>query len=341
MKTKVKKSFNILLRILLFAATYGFLYKKIFVGKDWEQQYQLFTGLLEKPGVKTILFFVILLMLINWGIESQKWRFMIGKIEKIPFLRSVMAVFTGASVSFFTPNRTGEYIGRVFILDKADHVDGILVTILGSMSQLLVTILTGTVAMLVFIPGFMGGNAFLSGSFYWGLAVVVIFLDLLLLFLVVNVQFLSVLRDKLLRWKLKKFRRHLALFSEFRPRDMAWVMAMSFIRYIVFTAQFILLLKMFSVPVPLFDSIILTSLVFFVLAIVPTVTLTELGVRGSAAIYLFGIWYSRPAGLPDSILIGILSASTLLWIINLAIPAVIGTLFVFRLNFFRKNSQVK
>jgi hypothetical protein len=44
--------------------------------------------------------------------------------------------------------------------------------------------------------------------------------------------------------------------------------------------------------------------------------------------------------MTDSIMIGILSAATLLWIINLAIPAVIGTFFVFRLNFFRKNSQV-
>jgi hypothetical protein len=339
MKTKIKKTYNILLRILILAATYGFLYKKIFVGKDWQQQYNLFTGLLEKPGIKPLLFIVVLLMIINWGLESQKWRFMIGKIERVSFFRSVMAVFTGASISFFTPNRTGEYFGRAFILDKASHVDGILITILGSMSQLLITILTGTLSMLVFIPKFLSGNPFFSGYLYDGFVVLIILLDLILLFLVVNIRFLSVLRDKLLRSKLKKFRKHLAVFSGFRQREMIYVIGLSFLRYIVFTIQFLLLLKVFSVPVPFFDGVIIISLIFFVLSIIPTVTLTELGIRDSAAVYFFGIWFSHSSGMSDSILIGILSAATLLWIINLAIPAVIGTFFVFRLNFFRKNLQ--
>jgi hypothetical protein len=339
MKTKIKKTYNILLRILILAATYGFLYKKIFVGKDWQQQYNLFTGLLEKPGIKPLLFIVVLLMIINWGLESQKWRFMIGKIERVSFFRSVMAVFTGASISFFTPNRTGEYFGRAFILDKASHVDGILITILGSMSQLLITILTGTLSMLVFIPKFLSGNPFFSGYLYDGFVVLIILLDLILLFLVVNIRFLSVLRDKLLRSKLKKFRKHLAVFSGFRQREMIYVIGLSFLRYIVFTIQFLLLLKVFSVPVPFFDGVIIISLIFFVLSIIPTVTLTELGIRDSAAVYFFGIWFSHSSGMSDSILIGILSAATLLWIINLAIPAVIGTFFVFRLNFFRKILQ--
>jgi len=334
------KTYNILLRILILVATYGFLYNKILYGKDWQQQYNLFTGLLEKPGIKILLVIVVFLMLVNWGLESQKWRFMIGKIERVSFFRSMMAVFTGASISFFTPNRTGEYFGRAFILDKASHVDGILITILGSMSQLLITILTGTLSMLVFIPKFLSSSAFFSGYIYYGFALLIILLDLLLLFLVMNAQFLSVLRDKLLRSKLKKFRKHLAVFSDFRPHDMAYVIGMSLLRYLVFTGQFLLLLKVFSVPVPFFDGVIITSLIFFVLSIVPTVTLTELGIRDSAAVYFFGIWFSHSAGMSDSVLIGILSATTLLWVINLAIPAVIGTFFVFRLNFFRKNSQV-
>jgi hypothetical protein len=339
MKTKLKKTYNILLRILILTATYGFLYKKIFQGKDWQQQYDLFSGLLDQPGIQTLMLVVILLMLVNWGLESQKWRFMIGKIERVSFFRSLQAVFAGASISFFTPNRTGEYFGRAFILDKASHVDGILITILGSMCQLLITILTGTLSMLLFVPKFLGSNEFFSGYIYYGVVVLILLLDVLLLFLVVNVQFLSVLRDKLFRSKLKKFRKHLAVFSGFRPRDMLYVMGMSFLRYLVFTSQFLLLLKVFSVPVPLFDGVLIISMIFFVLSIVPTITLTELGVRDSAAVYFFGIWFNHTSAMSDSILIGILSAATMLWMINLAIPAVIGTFFVFRLKFFRKNSQ--
>jgi uncharacterized membrane protein YbhN (UPF0104 family) len=340
MKTKLKKTCNILLRILILASTYGFLYWKIFYGKDWHQQYNQFISLLEKPQVKNFLFIVVLLMLVNWGIESMKWRFMIRKIEHVTFPRSLQAVFAGISISFFTPNRTGEYVGRAFILDKASHVDGILITILGSMSQLFITIFTGTLAMLVFVPRFMNSSSFFSGTVFIGIVFLVILINLLLLFLILNVQFLSVLRDKLLRSRLKKFRKHLAIFSGFRPRDMVYVIMMSFLRYLVFTSQFLLLLKIFSVPVAFYDGIIITSLIFLVLAIVPTVALTELGVRNSVAIYFFGIYFNHSVNLPDLVLIGILSAATLLWIINLAIPAFIGTFFVFRLKFFRKNSQV-
>ncbi len=340
MKTKLKKTYNILLRIIILAATYGFLYKKIFFGRDWHQQYNQFTDLLEKPGIKNLLFIVFLLMLVNWGIESQKWRYIIRKIEKVSFFRSLQAIFTGASISFFTPNRTGEYIGRAFILDKASPIEGILITILGSMCQLFITIFTGTLAILVFVPRYMSDNKFFSGNIFFGFVFLIILMDLFLFFLLLNVQFLSVLRDKLLRSRLKKFRKYLAVFSEFRTQDIIYVISLSFLRYLVFTSQFILLLKIFSVKVPLFDGIIITSLIFFVITIIPTVTLTELGIRNSAALYFFGIYFSHSAGMPDSIMIGILSATTLLWIINLAIPAVIGTFFVFRLKFFRKNSQI-
>jgi uncharacterized membrane protein YbhN (UPF0104 family) len=263
---------------------------------------------------------------------------MIKKIEKVSFFKSLQAVFTGASVSFFTPNRIGEYFGRAFILDKASHVEGILITILGSMSQLLITILAGSLAFLVFIPHFMATSGFYSGYIYSGFVVLVVLFDALLLFLFINIQFLAILREKLLRSRLKRFRKFLAVFSGFRNRDMFWVIFLSFIRYLVFTGQFLLLLKMFSVPVPLFDAVIVIALIFLVLSVVPTVTLTELGIRNTAAVYFFGIWFQHSGTMPDSVLIGILSAASLLWIINLAVPAVIGTIFVFRLKFFRKNS---
>jgi MFS family permease len=340
MKTKVKKTYNNLFRIFILAGTYGFLYKKIFLGKDLQQQYNLFIDLLEKPGIKSLLAIVVIMMFVNWGLESQKWRFMIGKIEHISFFRALQAVFTGSSISFFTPNRTGEYFGRVFILDRASRVEGILITILGSMCQLLVTVLTGTLSLLVFLPQFMNGDSFFTEYLFYGFVFLIVALDALLLFLLLNARFLAVLREKLFRSKLKKFRRHLAVYADFRVRDMAYVILLSFLRYIIFTGQFLLLLKLFSVPVPLFDAVIIISLVFFILTIIPTMTVTELGIRDSASVYLFGLYFTHTGITTNSVMIGVLSAATILWIINLAVPAVIGTIFVFRLKFFRKDSQL-
>ena len=96
---------------------------------------------------------------------------------------------------------------------------------------------------------------------------------------------------------------------------------------------------MFSIPVSIGDALVLVSLVFFLVTVVPTIALTELGVRGTVALYLFGLYFSKKGVYAGEYNIAVVSASTLLWIINLAIPAIAGTFFVFRLKFFRKNNS--
>ena len=73
------------------------------------------------------------------------------------------------------------------------------------------------------------------------------------------------------------------------------------------------------------------------MTMIPTIAITELGIRGSVALFLIGIYFGNPLDMPDHINLGIVAASTALWIINLALPALTGTIFVFNLKFFRKG----
>ena len=95
----------------------------------------------------------------------------------------------------------------------------------------------------------------------------------------------------------------------------------------VFSLQYFILLLFFEVDINLFDSLIMSSLVFFTISIIPTIAITEIGVRGSLAIYFFGLISSNN--------IGILTATFSLWIVNLVLPALIGIIFVYNLKFFR------
>jgi hypothetical protein len=70
-------------------------------------------------------------------------------------------------------------------------------------------------------------------------------------------------------------------------------------------------------------------LVFFFITITPTIALAEIGVRGSVALLVFGLFSNN--------VVGILSSIFILWIINLIIPAIIGSFFIFSLKFFRKS----
>lgn len=62
------------------------------------------------------------------------------------------------------------------------------------------------------------------------------------------------------------------------------------------------------------------------MAVIPTLALTEIGVRGSVALFFLGLVSTNS--------IGIVTATFTLWIINLALPALIGSFFVFSTNIF-------
>ena len=337
-QSKLKKILNLLIQVLIFGVTYFFIYQQVFEKTDMPGLVKSFEDDLTKPGFTSRFLVIILLMLFNWGTEALKWKILISKVEKVGYLRSFQAVLTGVSISSFTPNRVGEYFGRVFILRHASHIEGILITILGSMGQLLITVLAGTMALLIFIPQYIPEAAYANGYVFYGLVAMVITLDLLLVGLFFNVSFLSTLKEKILQNGLKKLRKYFRVFAFYHNRELGMVILLSLMRYIIFSTQFWLLLRLFEVPIPFFDAQVLISLIFFIMAVIPTIALTELGIRGSVALYFFGMYLSHYYPVADCFNPGIFSASISLWMINLGIPALIGTIFVFRLQFFRKAS---
>ena len=131
------KTYNLIVRLTIIFATYYFIYKQVFHHKRLDHVASLFMELIDQPYLYFFIVWIFILMIVNWGIESLKWQFLIRKIEKISFLKSFEAILSGVSVSVFTPNRIGEWFGRVFILEKSNPWKGVFITMIGSFSQLL------------------------------------------------------------------------------------------------------------------------------------------------------------------------------------------------------------
>ncbi len=339
MKTNLRKTYNYLIRITIIIATYTFLYFEIFHERNLRDLYINFTDLINRPDFIFGLICVFMLMILNWGIETWKWQFLISKIEKVSFFRSYEAVLTGISVSAFLPNRVGEYFGRVFILKKANHIEGILITVIGSLSQLITTILLGSIALLFFIPGYLDNNNYLFGNLYYGIVIFVSLFIILILIFYFNISILTNFLQKIASKKWKKLYKYLRAFSLFNKKELMKVLIISILRYLVFTFQFYLLLKLFSVEIPFYQSFMLIAVFFLILTVIPTVALAEIGIRGSVAIYIFGLFFERYSLYASQIDIGIISASSALWLINIVIPAIAGTIFVFNLKFFRRRNN--
>ena len=97
----------------------------------------------------------------------------------------------------------------------------------------------------------------------------------------------------------------------------------------MFSIQYYLALKIFGINGGTAIVFSLIALTFFVTSVIPTFALTEIAVRSGVAIYFFGTITIAHAP--------ILASSLFLWIINLAIPALIGMLFVRKLKFFKEQ----
>lgn len=335
LQTKIIKTGNFVIKILIIILSFGFIAYRLFYKHDVSELANSFTFLTSHKNSLILLLIVIILMLLNWGLESLKWQYLIKKIEKVPFISSFMTVWAGLTVGSFTPNRTGEFFSRSFILEKANRWEGIFITFIGSISQLLPTMILGTLSgffLVSLIPNSPYHDKLVLLQVLLGVSVV---FTLLLILLYFRLKWLKVFFQKLIPKKYAEFNVHLDVYSVFSIKELCIALFLSTVRYVVFSIQFYLLMRLCNLNIPFADGLILVSAIFLVITAIPTFALTEFGVRGSVSIVLLEAYFMSRHNAID-ISAGALLSSFLIWFINLIIPALIGAFFVFKLKFFRK-----
>ncbi len=339
MIAKLSKTYNILLRLTIVVLTFVFLYDQVFYRKDFQSIVDYFP---EVSSGKHFYFFIILVAFLipfNLLLEVVKWKLLISKLEKVSFWNATKAVLTGVSVSMFLPNRVGDYFGRVFVLKKADRLQAILATILGSMAQLLTTVLFGMTASLFFFPFYVDMDEPLNIWLYAGLFILVLILAFTFVFAYLNFAAFSEILRRISGRAYRKISKYAQVFSWYNPVFLIKILGISIFRYLIFSFQFWLLLQAFQITVSYPVAMVLIGLIYMLMAVIPTIALTEIGVRGSVSLFIFGLYF-KPEGMwTENLGLGIASASTMLWVFNLAFPALLGTFFVYSLRFFRKNNN--
>ncbi len=334
--TKLNKTYNFLLKLVIISASFGYIGYQLFFNENYKKLLNLFSSSYNLEKTMLLLLVIVFFMIINWSIEAYKWRYLIKKVEIISFAKALKAVLAGLSVSTFTPNRVGEFLGRVFILQKANPWKAIFISILCSMSQLMITLLMGSVSMIVYVVAFLSKqNVFPAYVLYVFVALLLI-ANFLMLSIFFNVSFISKWLNVLIKPKWRKMKGYLKVFSYFKFYELRNVLLFSLLRYFIFSFQFYLLLRFFSVPLNIFEGIFLISLVYFVISAIPSMTLAELGIRGSVAVGVFDYYFNTTLNMNVNYNFAIVAATSVLWLINIALPAFIGNFYVMKLNFFKK-----
>ncbi len=274
-------------------------------------------------------FLVNVLMFVNWGLEAKKWQLLVRGIQKISFIRSFRAIFSGQAFALNTINGVGEYLGRVVYLDDGNRLRGVAISVVGSFSQIIVTFtmgLFGLLYMRFFLldhnQPFQGLSAFWLDALTWGLFIGIIVFTMMYF----SLSWVTKMVEKIPF--ISKYTFYIQKVEDLHGIELTRILGLSFIRYLVFVAQYLLLLQVFKVDANWISLVWLLCIMFFVLAIVPSITLAELGLRGELSIQLIGLVSTNT--------IGILFTATGIWLINKVIPALAGSLFILGVRLFKK-----
>ncbi len=262
-------------------------------------------------------------MVLNWTIESIKWKLLIDKLHPISWLEAIEGILFGVTFSLFTPSRIGEFGGRVFALNT-DRKEAIVSTILGSLAQIVVNLSLGALGLLLYIFFFETIDSYFIFAFLF----IYILMVLAIHFCFYN---LDVVSTKFSNFPiLKKVNKYLHIIDLYSNKDFLRLEILSIIRYGIYCLQFVLLLKFFGFQLSFFTAMILVAAIFFVQTINPlNIALIDFGFRGNVAAYFLASFTNNP--------IAIIATTITLWFINLIIPALIGGISALRFTFFREE----
>jgi hypothetical protein len=275
-------------------------------------------------------FAVLVLMLVYWGVEARKWQLLVSHVQQFSLLRAFKSVLSGCSITMLTPNRIGEYGGRILFLDEAHRIKGISLTIIGSISQLLVTMVMGCMGLL-FLRFFShpGGSALSVLPHFWGDVLIYFSLvcTVLLFLFYIRIGWLVRLMEKVPAFN--KVVRHITVLDEFEGKQLVQLLSLSLLRYLVFVLQYVLLLQVMDAGIGGWLSFWLISVFYLVMAVAPTIGFLELPIRAKASVEIMQLFSSNT--------LGIQTAALGIWCINLVIPALIGSILILGIKIVKEK----
>lgn len=260
---------------------------------------------------------VLLLMVVNWSIEAVKWKISVRAIQEVSFLKALRAVLSGVSFSVSTPNRVGEYLGRVLYMDDGNRLKTISITIVGSISQLIITLLMGCIGLILLRPGIESSqliSPIWMKVIIYGTGTVLAGLILFYFRLAWLIKWVDRLPGS------NRFAYLVRALEDFDAGLLFKLLLLSAIRFVVFILQYYLLFHLFAVDVSWGNIFWAVSVSFLVMAVIPTIAIVELVQRGKVMTTIMAIYTTNNLG------VGFATAG--IWLINLILPAIIGSLLI-------------
>ena len=301
---KAKQFLTVLIKLLIVGGAFYFIYDRI--TNSGQLNWSLFGEILTQGKSLWIIAIILALTFLNRFIEIIKWQNLVSSFKDITIGKSAAQVLSAMTAALFTPNGIGEYAAKALYFDKKQAKNIIFLNLICNGIQLIIAVLGGLLGLVAFNAMYpiMPGCALITALAY-------IFILLVLLFTARNFA----IRGYSIQKIMDKVN---SLSKEIHRKNTL----LAFCRYMALLHQHYFLFMLFGVSLPYPEMMAAITAVYFLGSSLPTFQLFDFAVRGSVAVFFFGL-----LDVNEWIVV---FAATLQWLLNIVIPVAIGSYFVFR-----------
>ena len=306
---KYKRSFLLLFKLaIVFGATY-FIYKRLATNQLLSLiQFKEQLLVLLSTNIWSVLF-LFLLTDANWLLEIFKWKTLASLEKKITFFEAYKQSLCSLTVSIITPNRIGEYGAKALYFKTTSRKNILFLNLIGNLSQFIITLFFGVIGVFYFLSNYKIQVPKLN--------------ILTLIFTVAIITILFIFKKKLNFIKIKSY------VKQISSKIYIKTLVLSLLRYIVFSHQFYFLTLIFGIDANYITIISLLFTMYFIASIIPSLAIFDWAIKGSIAVWLFTF-----IGINE---LTVVTISTLMWVLNFAIPSLIGSIFVLNFKLLEKK----
>ena len=302
---KAKQFLVLLVKLLIVGGAFYFIYNQLANNDklDWQKFITLFRKNQSVLGIG----FILLLSVLNRYFEILKWQNLAKVIHYMSLGEATKQVLAALTAGIFTPNGVGEYAGKALYYPKSEAKKVVFLNLICNGIQMILTVFFGTIGLL-----FLG---------YWKWVLGIIAISFL--FILFSILFKKI---KIKGYSIEKLIHKInGIPKAIHQRNIF----LGTLRYLVFSHQYYFLFLAFDVDLPYFTLIATIAVVYFLASSLPTFQFLDFAVKGSVAVYFFGI-----LNVNEWIVVFI---STLMWFLNVVLPVVLGSYYV--LNFKAKTVE--
>jgi hypothetical protein len=299
---KTKQFLILLIKLLIVGAAFYFSYNKLANSEtlDWEK----FIILFKKNHPVVGIIFIILLSTLNLFLEILKWQNLVSFLYKIPKAEATKQVLAALTVGVFTPNGIGEYAGKAMFFAKSATKKVLFLNLICNGIQMILTVIFGVFGLLYFNAKFNLIQT-RTAALLFGVTFLFFLVTFFLKKFIIKGYSIEMLLQKTNKIPKSIHQKNIVL---------------AVFRYLIFSHQYYFLFLIFAVDLPYFTLMAAITSIYLVASSLPTFQFLDFAIKGSVAIYFFGI-----LGINEWIIAFI---STLMWFLNVVLPVIMGSYYV-------------